>query len=62
MIQIFQFDQKTVCEILIGYLNSHGHKICSDDIDNAQLKEIQPDGTTEYIGGQIQLVIDENED
>ncbi len=39
------------------------HKICAEDVEGAYLRETEMDGTVDFIQGQIQLVIgDDNEE
>jgi hypothetical protein len=62
MIQIFQFDQAEVCAALLDHINTNlGHKFSSNDLSVVNLKTVLPDGSTEYLNGQIQLSIGESD-
>jgi hypothetical protein len=58
MIQIFQFDQEEVCIALVNHLkNNHGQIFTPRDMEHVDLRTIELDGNTDYINGQVQLII-----
>jgi hypothetical protein len=62
LIQIFQFDQREVLRVLVAHLADNNHRVADEDADTAYLQEVTMDGTTEFINGQIQVVIGDNTD